>query len=152
MSYQSVGIRFLALALDTLILMIPLFVLGFVMGSTSGEASGAGFALEGGAAFLYFLLAFALWLGYYTYLEGSSGATIGKRILGLQVVNLDGSKIDMRQALIRNLLRIVDGLFTYLVGAILVWTSPTRQRLGDRVAGTIVVRKSTVTAPEIAQV
>lgn len=137
--------------MDTLILMIPLIVLGFLMGGDSSGAGGAGFALEGAAAMLYMAIGFALWLGYYTYLEGTSGATIGKRILGLQVVRLDGGKIDMRQALIRNLLRIVDGFFTYLVGAVLIWTSPTRQRLGDRIAGTTVVRRSSVTAPEIAK-
>jgi uncharacterized RDD family membrane protein YckC len=50
----------------------------------------------------------------------------------------------MQAALIRNILRIVDGLFVYLVGAILVWKSDKRQRLGDRVAHTVVVRASSV--------
>ena len=50
-------------------------------------------------------------------------------------------------AVLRNVLRIVDGQLAYLVGAILVMTSRTKQRLGDRVAGTVVVRRSSVTQP-----
>lgn len=45
----------------------------------------------------------------------------------------------------RNVLRLLDGLFFYLIAAILVWTSRNRQRLGDRVAGTAVVRAAGVT-------
>ncbi|MEX2425172.1 MAG: RDD family protein [Thermomicrobiaceae bacterium] len=151
MNYQGVGIRFLATVLDSIVLMVPLFALGLVLGGTSGEADGASFALEGAAALLYMLISFSLWLGYYTVLEGTYGATLGKMILGLQVVHLDGSKINISTALVRNALRLIDGLFTYLVAAILIWTSPTRQRLGDRVAKTTVVRKASVTAPNTAK-
>jgi uncharacterized RDD family membrane protein YckC len=54
---------------------------------------------------------------------------------------MDGSPISWSESVIRNLLRIIDGLFGYLVGAILIWTSPLKQRLGDRVANTVVIRK-----------
>jgi uncharacterized RDD family membrane protein YckC len=70
-----------------------------------------------------------------------AGATIGKMVLGLRVVKLDGSRISWKESIIRTLLRIIDGLFGYLLGAILVWKSPTKQRLGDRVAKTVVVRR-----------
>jgi uncharacterized RDD family membrane protein YckC len=46
----------------------------------------------------------------------------------------------MNHSLVRSLLRIIDGLFVYLVGAILVWRSDMKQRFGDRVAKTVVVR------------
>jgi uncharacterized RDD family membrane protein YckC len=62
-------------------------------------------------------------------------------LLGLRVVNEDGGSIDWQASIVRNLLRIVDGLFIYLVGAILVWTSDKKQRLGDRLAKTIVIKK-----------
>ena len=45
------------------------------------------------------------------------------------------------------MLRMVDGLFVYLVGAILVMTSPTKQRLGYRVTGTVVVRRGFAPEP-----
>ena len=44
-------------------------------------------------------------------------------------------------ALVRNLLRLVDALFFYLVGAIFALASPRGQRLGDRAAHTLVVRR-----------
>jgi uncharacterized RDD family membrane protein YckC len=69
------------------------------------------------------------------------GATLGKMLLRLRVVKTDGTPISRSESIIRNLLRIIDGLFYYLVGAILIWNSPLRQRLGDRAAKTVVVRR-----------
>ncbi|MFL5661319.1 MAG: RDD family protein, partial [Ktedonobacteraceae bacterium] len=69
------------------------------------------------------------------------GATLGKMVVGLRVVKLDGSPISWSESVIRNLLRIIDGIFFYLVGAIFVWTSPRKQRLGDRAASTVVIRR-----------
>jgi hypothetical protein len=51
-------------------------------------------------------------------LEGLFGWTLGKRVTGLVVLAEDGSPIDIRSALKRNLLRVVDGLFFYLVAAV----------------------------------
>ena len=58
----------------------------------------------------------------------------------LPVVREDGTPIDMEQAFKRNILRVNDGLFAYLIGAILIWRSDKQQRLGDCVAKTVVVR------------
>jgi uncharacterized RDD family membrane protein YckC len=77
----------------------------------------------------------------YIVAEARFGATLGKLAVGLRVTLEDGSRLDWRASLIRNLLRIVDGFAFYLVGAVLVWTSPRRQRLGDRVAATLVVQR-----------
>ena len=74
-------------------------------------------------------------------MEATQGATLGKMALGLRVVKTDGSPITWTDSIIRNLLRIIDGLFIYLVGAIFVWTSPLKQRLGDRAAHTVVVKR-----------
>ena len=78
---------------------------------------------------------------YYIVMEATQGATLGKMALGLRVVKTNGSPISWSESIIRNLLRIIDGLFFYLVGAILIWNSPLRQRLGDRAANTVVVRR-----------
>ena len=58
-------------------------------------------------------------------------------ITKIKVVGEDGKPIDMNQALIRNLLRIIDGLFAYLIGAVLIWRSDKKQRLGDNIAKTV---------------
>jgi uncharacterized RDD family membrane protein YckC len=79
-------------------------------------------------------------MGYFALMEGSRGQTIGKMITKIKVVREDGRPIDMNQALVRNILRIIDGLFAYLIGAILIWRSDKKQRLGDSVAKTVVVK------------
>jgi len=77
---------------------------------------------------------------YYIVMEALFGATVGKFVTGIRVVRADGRRVDGVAALLRNVVRIVDFLpFAYLIGAIAVWTSPTRQRLGDRLAKTVVV-------------
>ena len=138
MSYVGVGLRAVAVIIDGVVL----FVVGYLIALVTGQTTGTGFNLEGAPALLWFLLSFA----YYVVLEAQMSGTLGKQLLGLRVVKTDGSPIDFQASLIRNVLRIVDGFFVYLIGAILVWTSPLKQRLGDRVAGTVVVRRASVGA------
>ncbi|MDT3436978.1 RDD family protein [Haloarcula sp. 1CSR25-25] len=79
--------------------------------------------------------------GYYIYLEGTYGQTIGKMALDIVVVTEDGDPIDYGPAAIRTLLRIVDILPAfYLVGIVAVLVTDRKQRLGDLVADTVVVR------------
>ena len=83
---------------------------------------------------------FVIWLCYFTICEWRGGQTLGKKLRGIEVRSLDGGEPSLRQAFMRTVLRLVDGLALYLIGAVAVWTSERRQRLGDRVAGTVVVR------------
>jgi uncharacterized RDD family membrane protein YckC len=64
----------------------------------------------------------------------------------MRVVRIDGSPITYRESIIRTVSRVIDGFAFYLVAVILVATSPLKQRLGDRIAGTTVVRKDSITA------
>ena len=89
------------------------------------------------------ILAIIISFGYFCVMEATQGRTLGKMALGLKVVREDGSPISWNEAIIRNLMRIVDEIpyiIPYLLAAIMVWSSPTRQRLGDKVAKTVVVR------------
>ena len=94
----------------------------------------------GGAVLL--LIGFAAWYGYFTLFEGlRGGQTPGKRRLGLRVVADTGQPAGIGAAAIRNLLRPADFLPPpYLLGALLVGLHPRAKRLGDMVAGTVVVR------------
>lgn len=142
MRYVSVGRRFAAVLIDGV-------MLGIMSGPFADVERGPGYfriSWNGGRL---------LWPGvigivYYLLLEGVAGATIGKFVTGIRVVKEDGSKLDWSSALVRNLARIVDAFpyfFPYLVGAIAVWSSPpTRQRLGDRWANTVVVTKDSLMA------
>lgn len=129
-------------AVATIIDIVIFWVIAFVIGMITGEGDGASFALGTLSSCFLFILAIA----YYVVMEMQYGGTIGKLAVGLRVVREDGAKLDFQTAIVRTLLRVVDGLFFYLIGAILVWTSPTNQRLGDRVAKTFVVKKDAVVA------
>ena len=88
-----------------------------------------------------FVLWVALTLGYFIAFETAFGGTIGKLVLGLRVRYRDGSPVAIDAALVRNLLRLVDCFpyfIPYLLGAVFIWTGNERQRLGDKLAETIV--------------
>jgi len=79
-------------------------------------------------------------LYYYFACESGGGQTLGKRAMGLRVMRADGSQADMREIFVRTILRVIDGLFLYLVGLVaMLLSGQRRQRLGDMAAGTIVV-------------
>jgi len=79
---------------------------------------------------------------YFILMEAYIGWTLGKRILGMKVIDEVGNKIGFSKSLIRNLLRLVDGLPTLnILGIILISCSPKGQRFGDRIAKTFVVGK-----------
>lgn len=80
------------------------------------------------------------------------GQTIGKRLLGLRVVEASGLRLKPAQIVVRNLLRAVDFLpALYLVGGAACVLNKRRQRLGDIAAGTIVIRTPKLTAPDVEQ-
>ena len=127
MQFQGIRIRFVALLIDTIILSLLIGVVGSIFGSqTAGWAFG--------------LFSFFIFLTYFTYLEGSTGQTVGKMLIKIKVIRADGGKVDMKQAFTRNILRVIDGLLVYSIGAILIWKSDKKQRLGDSIAKTVVVK------------
>jgi uncharacterized RDD family membrane protein YckC len=74
-------------------------------------------------------------------MEGYLGQSVGKMLLGIKVVREDNGEVPgIKGAAIRAVLRIVDGIFFYLVGFIAVLASQKNQRLGDMTAHTLVVR------------
>lgn len=146
MKYVSVGRRFLAILVDWIVLALPVWILAGSFGQrTVDTTNGANVSVSftGPNTFLPVVL----YIGYYFVMEGLWGASVGKFVTGIRAVMEDGSKLTWGASFVRNLLRVVDGLFFYLVGAILVWNSPTRQRLGDRAGKTVVVEKASIGQP-----
>jgi uncharacterized RDD family membrane protein YckC len=85
---------------------------------------------------------FALdWLYPVIFEAGKRGATPGKRMMGLRVVQATGSPITLGQAVVRNFLRFIDGMpfFTYCFGLTSCMATKRFQRLGDLAAGTVVI-------------
>jgi len=134
MRYEAGWRRFFAILIDSIVL----FVIFWLIGLITGGAKGSSVSLNGGPALVNMVIDFA----YFIVLEAQFGATVGKMVTGIKVVNADGSRLTWGGSVARNLMRLVDGfpyVIPYLLGAIVMWSSADKQRLGDKVAGTVVV-------------
>jgi uncharacterized RDD family membrane protein YckC len=95
------------------------------------------------AGMIVVMLVGTVWIEvWYPYRH--DGATLGRRWFDLRIVTVEGGIPVLRDYLVRWLLMVVDGMFFGLVGAILIAVTPRRQRLGDIVARTVVVRAGKV--------
>src|ERR1700730_2901634 len=145
--------RFLALVADTLVISLLDAMLNGPFGVQPVTSGGATTMRSGGFTSVttqttvdWPWLAL-LWVTYYAVLEGLFGASIGKALARLRVTDLAGRLIRPQAALVRNLARLLDVLpFGYLLGGILTLATRHHQRLGDRLAGTIVVPVAAMTS------
>jgi len=123
-------VRGLAWAIDFAIRLLAFLAIIFVLSQLSTEFAG------GLIAIIYFVLE---WL-YPTIFEASSGATPGKRMLKIRVVQDDGTPLTFVSSVIRNFLRAVDFLpLFYATGLIAMNNNRQFKRLGDLAAGSIVI-------------
>lgn len=146
--------RFLALLADIVILSIFDAIVNGTFGVTRVTSGFTDPMLSGGFARFttttevdgFFLL--LIWIAYYTVFESLFGASPGKAVRGLSVVDLQGRPATFGRILLRNVIRPIDAFpFAYLVGGALVLFTKDHQRLGDRLAGTLVVRVADVAGP-----
>lgn len=155
--------RFLALMIDTAVSIFITLGLALVMFVLSALATAGGMAI-GGVEFgdaigglgvaAFFVVRFLVDWGYMTLLESLwSGQTIGKKAMGLRVIQDTGVRVGVTQSLLRNLVRPVDSLSFmfpppfYVLGGLTALFSSSHQRLGDLVAGTVVVRERRLKIP-----
>ncbi|MDT5034707.1 MAG: hypothetical protein QOC94_4878 [Actinoplanes sp.] len=131
------GRRVVATLLDGVIFGIVSSIFTALFG-TSSSSSGMAFTRlsTGGSALLFVVVVL-----YYVLMEGLAGRTVGKMITGIRVVDeATGGTPGVGQAVLRTVLRLIDGILGYLVAFIVVLASDRRRRLGDMVAKTLVVR------------
>lgn len=83
-------------------------------------------------------------VAYETVCEAGHGSTLGKRILGMTVVQEDGTPCRLVPALIRSFAYFIDGLFFGLIAYLAMSKTPQEQRHGDVWAHTIVCKRSNV--------
>jgi uncharacterized RDD family membrane protein YckC len=86
----------------------------------------------------------AICILYFAILEGKYGWTIGKLAFKIRVLGEEGRPSGFLRALLRNILRIVDGFFNFIVGIALIAFTDNWQRVGDLAARTVVVKKDPV--------
>jgi uncharacterized RDD family membrane protein YckC len=124
--------RVIAGLIDLLVVLAGALVIGFAAGVPGAEYQKLGLAMSA------VITAWALY--YYFACESGGGQTLGKKLMKIRVVRLDGSPAGMGDVAVRTVLRVIDGLFLYLVGlVVMLVTGERRGRLGDLAAGTMIV-------------
>jgi uncharacterized RDD family membrane protein YckC len=130
--YAGLGSRALAIFVDNATWLVVVFLIVGWLPINPDHVSdlAAGIAL---------FVVVSLWFNYFAFCEWRWGHTVGKNAAGIQVRSLDGAeRLTYGQASIRNLLRLVD---FWLIGELMIASSERKQRLGDRAAKTVVVRR-----------
>ncbi|MDQ3665995.1 MAG: RDD family protein [Acidobacteriota bacterium] len=153
----SIGNRFLACAIDHALQALIMILMGIAF-FTLANYSSLSDQLTSAPKWVYAVLILVLFLiitGYFAFFEWLwNGQTPGKRWLKLRVIREDGRPVTFWEAAVRNLLRSFDMMPApfYSIGLISVFSSSRDQRVGDLVAGTVVVREREAEAPAFAQV
>jgi uncharacterized RDD family membrane protein YckC len=139
-------IRCLALLLDVLFISALSTTIGTLFSSLTLLSSDL---VTAAMIILYFILS----IGYGVAMEWFwNGQSIGKKVFKLKVVDEEGLRLQFSQIVIRNLLRFVDSLpALYLVGGVTSLFNSKYQRIGDIVAGTVVMRIINISEPDLDQ-
>jgi uncharacterized RDD family membrane protein YckC len=148
LGYEVAGIatRLLAFLIDLMLSGMVVFFAALAWLALTAAGSFTGGAAQTVGLIIFALVALLAFFGYFTIAEATSaGRTPGKRALGLRVIRIDGSAPTLSDALVRNLLRIVD-VFVLGIGLFVMFANSRSRRLGDIAAGTVVVRERTSAA------
>ena len=141
----GLGIRGVAMWIDSVVWFAFFFVAVPLVAAVTGQfeliMSGVQANLEGTPAVVALSLWLALGIGYHSLFEWRYGKTLGKYLVGIRAVSEDGSALSLQSSLVRNVARLVDFLPLYsLVGIVAILLSDEDKRLGDRWAGSLVIR------------
>jgi uncharacterized RDD family membrane protein YckC len=108
------------------------------------------YSLYGGRWAAYLVIVLIVGFIYWVVLPGVTGATLGKRMVGIRVVGQDGNYAGIGRNLIRQILWVVDSLpwlIPYLLGFILALVTKGHRRVGDMAGGTYVIKAAAVGQP-----
>lgn len=150
----SVGNRFLAAAIDHLIQISAIVIILVAAGAMSDWALFSSMGVWSAA--LTVLAVFGVYWGYFVVFETLwSGQTPGKRMMRLRVVREDGRPVRFFEVFVRNLLRVaidIQPMPSYAIGVVSIIFSPRSKRVGDFVAGTVVVKERSTEAPTLEEI
>lgn len=140
--YASFGERFLALLLDSFVL-IPVAIVIAIIFTPIKLAVADNALLKNLISLIVQITSFVISSIYYVYFTGSSGATIGKRVMKIKVIKVDGSVPGYTTAFLREVVgKFVSGATILLFGIGYLWMlwDPQKQCLHDKIASTFVVK------------
>ena len=150
----NIGNRFLAAAIDHLIQGSAIVIVIVIAGAFSDWRLFNSMGVW--AAALTVLAIFTIYWGYFVAFETLwSGQTPGKRIMRLRVVREDGRPVRFFEVFVRNLLRVAidfQPLPSYAIGVVSIIFSARSKRVGDFVAGTVVVKERATEAPLLEEI
>ena len=139
----GIGSRFIAILIDYSLqaAVLLILILSMLLFLPSMQKFGSGSAKW--AVAILILVPFLLQWGYFTLFEGLwQGQTPGKRVAKIRVIQQSGRAIIIFESLARNFVRFIDFLpALYVVGTVSIFVTSRNQRLGDLVAGTLVVHE-----------
>ncbi len=149
MPLAGIGSRFIAIVIDYLIWGAAFLILGLMAAIIVPALHVFGGVSANWAVGILVLIVFLMQWGYFTLFEAfGNGRTPGKHVARIRVIHQSGRGVNFVEALARNLVRIIDYLpGFYAVGIVAMFLSRRHQRLGDMVAGTLVVRDREIEAP-----
>lgn len=142
-------LRLIAYIIDSIIIAIPTWIIWFII-TLSLAFSGDIFFLAWGVWLIFPFILGIIEVLYFVLLDVYWGATIGKRVLGLQVQMENGGKVPFDKAFIRNISKIFYPfvILDWLIG-VATSGADRRQKYTDRIAGTTVtsVRQAFASPP-----
>ena len=142
----GIGSRFLAVAVDSLIQFFAWLVLMLLFTWFEPDLARIWPRAPVWAFAILMIIGFLIFSGYFAVFETVwNGQTPGKRAVRIRVIKDSGRPISVYEAIIRNVIRVIDGLGLYAVGIISVFVSSRNKRLGDFAAGTVVVHENALT-------
>ncbi len=140
--YASLVQRAIASIIDQMLMsIIVLIIAGLGIGGLTLSVDKVDPMASMGSVVGIMVIVYLLWIVYYTYFEGSSGQTLGKKLMHIRVVRRDDNPMGFVTAFVRNVLRVVDYLPTlYILGLAMILLNEDKQRLGDMAANTVVIQ------------
>lgn len=138
----GVGSRGYALCVDTLIQFIAALAIILIVRFTTPDLERSWVSAANWVIAIEIFLLFCLYWGYFAMFEILwNGQTPGKRQARIRVISASGRPITAFEGIGRNFMRAVDSIGFYLVGAVTCAIDKQNRRLGDMVAGTVVVHE-----------
>lgn len=127
LQYQGLLVRGSAYIIDNFIIAGPLLLVGYLLGFVDNSDT-------------YWAIVALIFIIYKTICEVVWGKTLGKMVYKIEVRQVDGSKCSPIAAVVRNLLLLIDLMFGFLIPLVVVSITKRRQRVGDLIAKTVVIK------------
>lgn len=138
----GLGSRGLAVLVDTLIQVVAALVVVVTLLLVQPDLTRYWEGAEKWLVAAVILILFGIYWGYFAIFEALwNGQTPGKRQAKIRVISSSGRPITVFESIARNFMRAIDLQFGYVVGAVAIAIDAKNRRLGDMVAGTVVVHE-----------